>query len=74
MDQTTELIVLIGAAIIGLVAVLTIVRRERHEVEDATRESPFAASSEGMKRCPNCGTGNLVTDTTCSNCGKHLPG
>ena len=74
MDQTTELIVLIGAAIIGLVAVLTIVRRERHEVEDASRESPFAASSEGMKRCPNCGTANLVTDTTCSNCGKHLPG
>jgi ribosomal protein L32 len=54
--------------------VLTIVRRERHEVEDAARESPFAASSEGMKRCPNCGTANLVTDTTCSNCGKHLPG
>jgi len=27
-----------------------------------------------MKRCPNCGTANLVTDTTCSNCGKHLPG
>ena len=74
MDQTTELIVLIGAAIIGLVAVLTIVRRERHEVEDAARESPFTASSEGMKRCPNCGTANLVTDTTCSNCGKHLPG
>jgi hypothetical protein len=27
-----------------------------------------------MKRCPNCGTGNLVTDSTCSNCGKRLPG
>ena len=74
MDQSTALIVLIGATIVGLVAVLLILRRERHEVEDATRESPFATSSEGMKRCPNCGTGNLVTDTTCSNCGKHLPG
>jgi ABC-type nickel/cobalt efflux system permease component RcnA len=74
MDQTTELTVLIGAAIVGLVAVLMIVRRQRHETEDAVRESPLAASSEGMKRCPNCGTGNLVTDTTCSNCGKHLPG
>ena len=74
MDQTTQLTVLIGAAVIGLLAVLTILRRDRHEVEDAARESPFAASSEGMKRCPYCGTGNLVTDTTCSNCGKRLPG
>ena len=74
MDQSTQLIVLIGAAIVGLLAVLMILRRERHDIEDAARESPFAASSEGMKRCPNCGTGNLVTDTTCSNCGKHLPG
>ena len=74
MDQTTLLVVLIGAAIVGMVAVLMILRRDRHAVEDATRESPFAASSEGMKRCPNCGTGNLVTDTTCMNCGKTLPG
>lgn len=74
MEQSTQLIVLIGAAIVGLLAVLMILRRERHDIEDAARESPFAASSEGMKRCPNCGTGNLVTDTTCSNCGKHLPG
>ena len=74
MDQTTQLTVLIGAAVIGLLAVLMILRRDRHEVEDAARESPFAASSEGMKRCPYCGTGNLVTDPTCSNCGKRLPG
>jgi zinc ribbon protein len=74
MDQTTQLIVLIGAAIVGLVAVLMILRRERHEVEDAARESPFAASSEGMKRCPHCGTANLVTDTSCMNCGRPLPG
>jgi hypothetical protein len=74
MDQTTELVILIGAAIVGLVAVLMILRRERHEVEDAARESPFAASSEGMKRCPNCGTANLVTDTTCMTCGRSLPG
>jgi len=74
MDQTTQLIVLIGAAIVGLVAVLMILRRERHETEDAERESPFAVSSEGMKRCPNCGTGNLVTDEACSNCGRRLPG
>jgi uncharacterized protein (DUF983 family) len=49
-------------------------RRQRHDVEDETRESPYAVSSEGMKRCPNCGAGNLVTDANCSNCGKRLPG
>ena len=37
-------------------------------------ESLYATSTEGMKRCPACNTGNLVTDAICSNCGKHLPG
>jgi hypothetical protein len=39
-----------------------------------TRENPFAVSTEGMKRCPSCAFGNLVTDSTCSSCGKRLPG
>ena len=74
MDQTTQLIAVVIAALVGLLAVLVILRRQRHEVEDATRESPFATSTEGMKRCPSCGTGNLVTDANCINCGKRLPG
>jgi hypothetical protein len=74
MDQTTQLIAVVIAALVGLLAVLVILRRQRHEVEDATRESPFATSTEGMKRCPSCGTGNLVTDSNCINCGKRLPG
>ncbi len=74
MDQTTQLIVVVIASVIGLLAVLAILRRERHDREEATRESPFAASTEGMKRCPSCGTGNLVTDSNCLNCGKRLPG
>jgi len=74
MDQTTQLIALVIAAAVGLIAILLILRRQRHEVEAATRDSPFAVSSEGMKRCPNCGAGNLVTDSTCVNCGRHLPG
>lgn len=74
MDQTTQLIAMVIAAVIGLLAVLAILRRERHDREDATRESPFATSTEGMKRCPSCGTGNLVTDSNCLNCGKRLPG
>jgi zinc-ribbon domain len=74
MEQTSLLLAVIVAAAIGMVAVLMILRRERHATEDAERESPFAASSEGMKRCPSCGTPNLVTDSACSNCGKRLPG
>ena len=74
MDQTTQGLGLIIAAVIGLVAVLLILRRQRRDVEEATTESPFAASTEGMKRCPNCGVGNLVTDATCSSCGRPLPG
>ena len=72
MDQTTQLIALVISAVVGLLAVLVILRRERHGVEDASRESPFAVSSEGMKRCPSCGTGNLVTDSKCSQCGRPL--
>ena len=74
MDQTTQFIAMIIAAVVGLLAVLAILRRERHDREAATRESPFATSTEGMKRCPSCGTGNLVTDSNCLNCGKRLPG
>jgi uncharacterized membrane protein len=74
MDQSTQLIALLVAVAVGLVAVVAIMRRQRHDEEDATRESPFAVSSEGQKRCPNCGVANLVTDANCSNCGRHLAG
>ena len=68
------LFAIVPAAVIGLVAVLLILRRQQSDEAEATRESPFAVSSEGMKRCPSCGVGNLVTDSTCSACGKHLRG
>ena len=76
MDDLT-LIALVGAAIIGMVAVLGILRRERHEAEatigaDVEAHS-FAVATEGMKRCPYCGMGNLVTDRTCASCKKLLP-
>ncbi len=74
MDQMYLLLSMIGFAIIGIFAVLLIARRNRQDIEVSGRESPFAASTEGMKRCPTCGTGNLVTDANCSNCGKRLPG
>ena len=74
MDQTTILLMLIGAAALGIVATLAILRRQRREAEAAAHENPFAVSTEGMKRCPNCGFGNLVTDADCSSCGRALPG
>ena len=75
MDDLTPL-ALIGAAVIGLLAVLSVLRRERHEAEATVGdvESKFAVATEGMKRCPFCGMGNLVTDTTCASCKKSLPG
>ena len=66
MDFAT-LVVLAGAAIIGALASWAILSRRE------TEESPFAASTEGVTRCPNCGLANDVTDTTCASCGATLP-
>jgi ribosomal protein L32 len=74
MDQTTQLLLVIGLAVIGILSAIAILDRNRRSAKGEARESPFAASTEGMKRCPSCGTGNLVTDANCSNCGKRLPG
>jgi hypothetical protein len=74
LDPTTALFFIIIAAAIGIVGTLGILRRQRQAIEALRRESPFAVASEGMKRCPSCGIGNLVTSDTCSSCGKRLPG
>lgn len=74
MDSTTTLAALVAASMIGIVAILGILRRQRRDVEALTRQSPYAVSTEGMKRCPHCGVANLVTDATCSECGGQLPG
>jgi hypothetical protein len=74
VDQTTQILALIGVAALGILATVTILRRDRVTSEESARENPYAVSTEGMKRCPSCGTGNLVTDATCSTCGKRLPG
>jgi hypothetical protein len=74
MDQTTILVLLIVAAAVGVVAVAAILDRDRIAAAKAGRETPFASATEGMKRCPSCGVGNLVTADTCSGCGKRLPG
>ena len=74
MDQSTQALALIIAAGVGMVAILLMLRRQRHDTEAEEKGSAFATSTEGMKRCPNCGFGNLVSDRTCSSCGKRLPG
>lgn len=74
MDQSTELLILILAAVIGIAAMLLIVRRQRADRASATRESRYATSSEGQKRCPSCGAYNAWTDRNCVSCGRKLPG
>jgi len=73
MDQTQQLVALTLASGVVILATLAILRRRRHALEPP-RESPFAASSEGEKLCPQCGMGNLWTDNRCISCGAGLPG
>ena len=74
MDQSTQLLALAIAVAVVVVALLLIVNRQRQQREDATRENPYAVSTEGEKRCPKCGMGNLWTDSTCISCKAKLPG
>jgi hypothetical protein len=73
MDQQLLLLGLLVAAGAGALALLAILRRRRHAREEAGRESPIAASREGVKLCPACATENLWTDSRCVRCGRKLP-
>jgi DNA-directed RNA polymerase subunit RPC12/RpoP len=73
VDQSTQLLALAVAVAVGVAAILLIVNRQRRDREEETRESPFATSTEGEKRCPKCGMGNLWTETRCNTCGSKLP-
>jgi hypothetical protein len=74
VDLTTELLLLIAAVGVLAIAIVTIRRRQRIARHAATRESPFGTSTEGEKRCPSCGMGNLWTDRNCISCDARLPG
>lgn len=74
MDQSTQILLLILAVAVLALALVTIQRRQRKDRESVNRESPFAVSTEGEKRCPNCGMGNLWTDRNCISCNARLPG
>lgn len=73
MPDSQALLALVIVAAIGMAAVILILRRERVDREADEVESPFAASTEGEKRCPKCGMGNLWTDRECISCGAKLP-
>jgi uncharacterized paraquat-inducible protein A len=73
MDQNLLLLALLVACVVGVLALLVRIGRERSERADATRESPIAMSSEGVKLCPGCAMENLWTDTHCVRCGRRLP-
>jgi hypothetical protein len=74
MDQTY--IILLGlAALVAVVAAVVIrMRMQQDQDEQTPAESPFATSTEGEKRCPKCGMGNLWTDRQCIACGAALKG
>jgi uncharacterized paraquat-inducible protein A len=74
MDQQQLLpLALLLAAGVGLLSTLAILRRRRHAQEDVSRESPIAASREGVTLCPSCATENLWSDSNCVRCGRRLP-
>ena len=73
MDQTQQLLALTVAAAFGIVATIGILRKQRRALEPPP-ESQFAAATEGEKRCPKCGMGNLWTHDRCISCGAKLPG
>lgn len=70
MSESTMLLAIIAAAIIGVVAVAAILGARGRQ--GPAPEKPFAASTEGETRCPACGMGNLWTDETCVSCGARL--
>jgi hypothetical protein len=74
VDLATKLLLLGAAVAVLVLAVALIRRRQRIARAIAQRESPFAASTEGEKICPNCGMGNLWTDRNCISCNARLPG
>lgn len=73
MDQTELLLALTFLTAFAILALLVHLRRLRREAAPQ-QESPYAASTEGAKRCPRCGMGNLWTDRNCISCKARLPG
>ena len=73
MNQTQLLIALTIVTAVAILALLVHVRRLRRERAPVI-ENRYAASTEGEKRCPRCGMGNLWTARNCISCKARLPG
>jgi hypothetical protein len=73
VDQNTGFSIVLVAAVVGLIAIVAMVLRQRHDAAEATRENPLAASTEGEKLCPHCHGGNQASDDRCIYCGAALP-
>jgi hypothetical protein len=73
MDLAQALLLIIAASMTGLLAILTALIRERR-VRQGPTENPYAASTEGEKRCYKCGMGSLWTARHCISCGARLAG
>jgi hypothetical protein len=73
MEQMVLLVLLVTAATGGVLALVAITRGSPAPNHASANETTYAVSTEGMKRCPSCGVGNLVTEQRCSACGKRLP-
>ena len=73
MPDQDLIVLFVAAAVVGALAIAAMFSvREREEAE-ATAESPYGISSEGMTRCRKCGKATLATDTTCAYCGTPVP-
>jgi hypothetical protein len=74
MDQTYLLALAVAIVVLIVATALIRARMQRDAEELVPPESPFATSTEGEKRCPKCGMGNLWTDRRCVSCGTALKG
>ena len=73
MAYEIQVLFLLIAATVALVLASMVIVKERREATEAVA-SQFGVSTEGEKRCPHCGMGNLWIDRDCISCGKRLPG
>ena len=71
MDQQTAIVIITIAAFVGLVATALIAMRRGRE--SAPEESRFAASTEGMTTCNECGRANFPSEANCLYCRAPLP-
>jgi uncharacterized membrane protein len=73
MSYEVQIFLLLATAVVSLFAAVAVLMKE-HRAAAAAGATQFGVSTEGEKRCPACGMGNLWMDRNCISCGKRLPG